>query len=659
MKLSFAQPHKSIQDFNSIELPDFTVLTGVNGSGKTHLLEAIKDNHCRIQVQGKDVSDSILFNYLNFRINFNEIKEDQRRKLGNQTNNFVFQLQYQGTYSNLRDLCLRIIDLKNSLLRKKPQDRIKIDPDYSIDIEFSDFMQFGNIAKLQLSNLGEWEEILLKKIPSYTKQTFSSVHEEGIKIIRSYLKQRVKTFCIEFTTFFKNLKEADAYTKSIFDILEKRKTSILQLNLGDIFFEDYTLGGKFTKETRKFKMNRAKLGAEEGIRRRSKNLKSTQPSQTDKADTPWFLLNRVLEQYMVNDFRLYDEDIPEPEIFKDSSNYIIQDILLRSTEDGTKVSINDLSTGEKTLIALSIFIYQQRKGKFFPKILLLDEIDSHLHPTMVKKFINTLQEIFIREEGMKIIMVTHSPATIAHCPEDSIFVVHRNGDKKVEKKSKNDALDILTDGFVSLTESKSNLIIEDGIQQTDKNVVVFTEGITDKIILETAWKKLYPNSVEKKFLIQQAWDAPFLRNLFKRGEIFEQFPEKKFIALFDFDAEGYNQWSQLGQSVNDDQFQCLCRKLNEKGFALLLPVPKNDLQKQVFKQHEAWEAELSIELLFYGYPKLMSHFVEEKVKGGGKVIRFVGDKTKFAKEVVKGLTEDDFTNFKALFAKIKEIASID
>ena len=662
MKLSFAQPYKSIQDFNSVELPEFTVLTGVNGSGKTHLLEAIKRNNCRIQVQGKDVSDSILFNYLNFRINFNEIKEDQRRRLGNQTNNFVFQLQYQGTYSNLKDLCLRIIDFKNALLRKEPQDRIKIDPDYSIDIEFSDFMQFGNITKIQLSNLGKWEEILLKKISSYMKQTFSSVHEEGIKKIRSYLKQRVKTFCIEFTTFLKNLKEQDTYTKSMFDDIEKRNISIFQLNGENNFFEDTTLGGKFIEEVHEFKMNRFKLDVEEMRQQRRKNRKSMQLIQTDKTKTPWFLLNRVLEQYMVNGFKLYDEDIPEPEPPGYLSNYLIQDIFLRSTEDGMKISINDLSTGEKTLIALSIFIYQQKKGKFLPKILLLDEIDSHLHPTMVKKFINTLQEIFIREEGMKIIMVTHSPATIAHCPEDSIFVVHRDGSEKVEKNSRNDALDILTDGFVSLTESKSSLIIEDGIQQTDKSVVVFTEGITDKIILETAWKKLYPNG-KRNFLIQQAWDAPSLRNLFQRGEIFKQHPEKTFIALFDFDQEGYNQWNQLwkqhGEIVNDNKFQCLCRKLNEKVFALLLPVPKNDLQKQVVKERESWEAKLSIELLFYGCPKLIGHFEKRKAIGGGEVIQFSANKTKFATKEVQGLVENDFANFKALFAKIKEIASID
>ena len=42
MQIQFNQQHISIERFNSIELANFTVLTGVNGSGKSHLLSAIE-----------------------------------------------------------------------------------------------------------------------------------------------------------------------------------------------------------------------------------------------------------------------------------------------------------------------------------------------------------------------------------------------------------------------------------------------------------------------------------------------------------------------------------------------------------------------------------------------------------------------------------------
>ena len=52
MKLKYALDYKSIQPFDDIELPNFTVLTGVNGSGKTQLLEAISAH--RISVDDLD-----------------------------------------------------------------------------------------------------------------------------------------------------------------------------------------------------------------------------------------------------------------------------------------------------------------------------------------------------------------------------------------------------------------------------------------------------------------------------------------------------------------------------------------------------------------------------------------------------------------------------
>ena len=48
MKLSFLKIYKSIDSLPDIELPDFVVLTGVNGAGKSHLLEAIENGSMQI-----------------------------------------------------------------------------------------------------------------------------------------------------------------------------------------------------------------------------------------------------------------------------------------------------------------------------------------------------------------------------------------------------------------------------------------------------------------------------------------------------------------------------------------------------------------------------------------------------------------------------------
>ena len=42
MLLQYRNNHLSITQFDPVELPTFAVLTGINGSGKSHLLQAIK-----------------------------------------------------------------------------------------------------------------------------------------------------------------------------------------------------------------------------------------------------------------------------------------------------------------------------------------------------------------------------------------------------------------------------------------------------------------------------------------------------------------------------------------------------------------------------------------------------------------------------------------
>ena len=67
MKLRFKTNYKSIENIDSINLPKFTVLTGANGSGKSQLLEAIKNGS--IEVESIESSEISLFNYESYRLN--------------------------------------------------------------------------------------------------------------------------------------------------------------------------------------------------------------------------------------------------------------------------------------------------------------------------------------------------------------------------------------------------------------------------------------------------------------------------------------------------------------------------------------------------------------------------------------------------------------
>ena len=49
MNLSFATAYKSVKRLPIAELPNLTILTGHNGAGKTHFLEAISGGHIKIE----------------------------------------------------------------------------------------------------------------------------------------------------------------------------------------------------------------------------------------------------------------------------------------------------------------------------------------------------------------------------------------------------------------------------------------------------------------------------------------------------------------------------------------------------------------------------------------------------------------------------------
>lgn len=64
-KLTFSSIHKSIVRLPEIDLPKFVVLTGKNGSGKTHLLEAIKQGSVKSTLVVDTNSDVLLFDWNN------------------------------------------------------------------------------------------------------------------------------------------------------------------------------------------------------------------------------------------------------------------------------------------------------------------------------------------------------------------------------------------------------------------------------------------------------------------------------------------------------------------------------------------------------------------------------------------------------------------
>ncbi|MCW8895487.1 AAA family ATPase [Sulfurimonas sp.] len=329
-------------------------------------------------------------------------------------------------------------------------------------------------------------------------------------------------------------------------------------------------------------------------------------------------------------------------------------------EDKTHIGIEEFSDGQFQ----SIYIYAVTEiFKELNCLTLLDEPDAFLHPEWQFRFLEQVFDIADNQNSKNhILMSSHSASTITKTKESIISLFEFDGSKIISTKAnKSDVIKSLSAGLISLTEGEAGLNIQNILKNTT-GAVLFTEGITDEMILETAWNKLYP-SEERKFDIQQAFDRIFLRNLFSRDDIQKNFPNRNMFALFDFD-EAFDDWNGLNPKecthVELNPFNGLTKQLKYPyHYASLLPVPVIEkIKKQVLDpNNNHWgkgsESHLSIELLFYKDELLGSWFTEKPVSCGGTLLEFTGDKVKFADEIVPNLNEEDFLILKPFFEFIK------
>jgi len=290
-------------------------------------------------------------------------------------------------------------------------------------------------------------------------------------------------------------------------------------------------------------------------------------------------------------------------------------------------------------------------------LTLLDEPDSFLHPEWQHEFLSQIFEISeAATQTNHTLLSSHSASTVSSSKESLINLFEIDGNTvKVTKAPKGQVITSLSAGLITFSEKEAGLNIQLKLSDTT-GPVLFTEGISDEVILNTAWEKLYPSRT-KPFEIQNAFCCSFLGSLLRRGDIYTNHPGRIFFGLFDFD-KAYDEWNGCkGANVEVDPQKCLTKKLKDKNsYCLLLPVPlTGPIREQVINAqtgaHFQANSHLAIELLFHNVPSLVNHFEIDSSRPGN-VIHFVGDKVRFAKEIVPELGREHFQVFAPIFAFI-------
>lgn len=123
------------------------------------------------------------------------------------------------------------------------------------------------------------------------------------------------------------------------------------------------------------------------------------------------------------------------------------------------VPLEQLSSGERVLMATATWRYEAEiAGRHF-RLLLLDEPDAHLHPSLTRRFLNVVREVFVEQRDVRVIMTTHSPSTVALTPDGSLFAMQRT-DPRLRPVSRAEAIATLTGGFVAVQDATRTVLLE-------------------------------------------------------------------------------------------------------------------------------------------------------------------------------------------------------
>lgn len=393
MNIVVRKEYKSIKAFEQNDLPDFVVLTGKNGTGKTQLLEYLyRSTHPQVDPtldvpleEGDEIPGAV--SVLNSSGELVPAAPSEIIIDGSTVNNIVYRgvqaptVDVGGKFDH-RSLFAKGENIAQKHLFYKTHSKL-------VSLESKDTEELTRAFNQILG---------VKKGSGRSDMQIPVLSQEDIELIK-----RIET---EFPgeDYANDPYYYVAYQKS-------SNTSVFSAELKFLYFQYW-----------------ARVQAGMPVR-----------------EKPWEAFNKMGE---ILNFK-YELDEPKLEESK-------FEVRLRDKERKTYVSLRpeSLSSGEKVIFSLFVAMYTTNTSDHLPQVIMLDEPDAYLHPSLSKTLLEVIQKVLIAEHHLKIIITTHSPSTVALAPEDSIYKME---DGVMEKSSKNEAIRSLTAGINTLSVYYENV----------------------------------------------------------------------------------------------------------------------------------------------------------------------------------------------------------
>lgn len=631
IKVKFNQEHKSFKAGTEYQFEGFlNILSGVNGAGKSQLLESIKSPVTDVFVNDVKISKNNILNY-SFRDNISLPNFGTYNiELVNQYRQCIFNV-----YSAFKQKAEQYISTK------------KLNPD-NFDTVLGIFPG---------TTLEEYCVEKMQMLPSVTIRNGSNHVSKAIsqntalEIIRNIVKK--------FPDNFLNLNN-DEILKCI------PSNFMFKLANDDV-----------DSITRVFS-EAARLRAMELMECGTKGIKFDEEKWLETA--PWTQINDLFEKLNFNYRFLQNYNFNFAGLVESPTLYAFENNELML---GKPRNINDLSDGEKAILRLVIATYD-RKNDEVTKLLLLDEYDATLNPSLIRKFYLVIKDYYL-DKGIIVLLTTHSSATISLAPEvTKYYEIFRQCDDSpkiipVDRTQYNE-LKIANEEFYKKLEDQKDRIKE--LEQEKKSFsadkILFVE---DKYIsiYKLGWLKLHDinplidNLDEEfernaKFEIYSKGNKDNLKG-FLSNPYMDEWNGKNIVGLFDFD-DAYCCFKDLIKKNGDEQLKWekefgsinaglyTYRKMYKNISALMLPVPSYRIN---IANKEQSINRLEVELLF------KDEDIEEMYKPnecckeliiGDLSIPKINNKENFWKKAIE-LPKEKFEGFKPLFKTVNDLLNID
>ena len=509
MHIELKHPYLSIKKLNGFDLPDFSVLIGRNGVGKTQLLDAIAKGVVTVS----DIPQSRIEKY-----DINSFQPRSAARVG--WGNSVFAESTAEKY----------------FARKSGPAPAKISENI-----FQKILETFQL-KENADRRRDFEETLRSKIltiPDFN--VFQTM--QGNDAVSAYSQKIMRDVINPLSSRAGNNRTSSSSSRSndaavLLSLAMKLKSKLPhELSREDIlqaaYYEGDTIANRVSQAFTRYKVEQFAWAYTQGSEGKG-IIQDLMAEYLRQNLPPWLILRNSLDRMREgsDDPQLFNFEFSDPQednlTFTDYLQYEFQ-AMFRNRTTGESYQVEGLSSGEKILMSLCLASFNQTMGGRQPKLVLLDELDAVLHPSMISALIAGLKDLFV-SNGTWVVMATHSVTTVSLLEEGEIFRVARNGGVvDVQPALKGEAVHELSEGLATI-DSGLRIATSGGTAP----ITILTEGYNTLHLKK--WASLFfPGKVA---VFEELPDRTNKNQLLAYGRLLAKLDATShFLLVWDCDAE--------------------------------------------------------------------------------------------------------------------------